>query len=526
MLMVPEVNMHTEGPEGRVPVREPFLEVIGLRKHFGGVQALKGVDLRIHAGEVHGLVGANGAGKSTLIRILAGVTHPDAGIILLDKQPVAISNPQHATRLGLSFIHQELNLVPKFSVIQNMTLGLPKASTFGLIRWHEVQREVEAAAQRVGLHFPLDTPVGDLSVAEQWLVSIGRALIRRARLIAMDEPTASLSEGETQRLFQIIRELAADGIGILYVSHRLEEILELCNDITVFKDGQAILNTNVSATSKQHLVKAIAGRSIDTRASSEITSASSSPVLLETRGLSAGRRVKNVSFSLHRGEVLGLAGLVGAGRTELARLLFAADQPDAGTILLDNKVWIPTSPNHAVAKGIGFVPEERRHQGLILDKSVSFNINLPFLQYQRLSPFVPLLSHRKASTTARTISNRLSVKTQSVETRVGDLSGGNQQKVVIGKWLTRDLKILILDEPSRGVDVGARAEIHKIIRELGANGVGVIVISSEVEELPGLCDRVLVMVEGKIAGELIGPAITKEAILHMCYENATPINGD
>lgn len=526
MLVIPETNSQIAHAERKGLVREPFLEITGLWKHFGGVQALKGVDLRVHAGEVHGLVGANGAGKSTLIRILAGVTHADAGTILLDKHPVVITDPQHATHLGLSFIHQELNLVSKFSVMQNMTLGLPKATRFGLINWREVQREVDVAAQRVGITFPLDTPVGDLSAAEQWLVSIGRALIRRARLIAMDEPTASLSEAEAQRLFQIIRELAADGIGILYVSHRLEEILDLCNDITVFKDGQAILSTHVSLTSKQALVHAIAGRNIDANVLAENKSVASSPVILETRALSAGRRVKNVSFSLHRGEVLGLAGLVGSGRTELARLLFGADQRDSGTMLLDNKVWLPKGPDQAVARGIGFVPEERRRQGLILDKSVSFNISLPYLHRQRIRGFLPLLNHAKAAKTARSISERLYVKTESVDTRVGDLSGGNQQKVVIGKWLTPDLKVLILDEPSRGVDVGARAEIHKIIRELAANGVGVIVISSEVEELPGLCDRVLVMVEGRIAGELVGNAITKEAMIHMCYENALNTIGD
>lgn len=526
MLAISPTTAAIASAERKEPMREPFLEVKGLRKHFGGVQALKGVDLQLHSGKVHGLVGANGAGKSTLIRILAGVTTPDAGAILLDKQPVTIGNPQQATRLGLSFIHQELNLVPKFNVMQNMTLGLTKASTFGLINWRMVQREVVSAAKRVGITFPLDTPVGELSVAEQWLVSIGRALVRRARLIAMDEPTASLSEGETRRLFQIIRELAADGIGILYVSHRLEEILDLCDDITVFKDGQAVLNTKVSETNKQALVYAIAGRNIVINGSSAATSISSGPIVLEARGLSRGRRVKNVSFSLHRGEVLGLGGLVGSGRTELVQLLFGADRPDAGQILLENKFWNPVSPDHAVASGIGFVPEERRRQGLILDKSVSFNINLPSLKSQRMKPFLPLLNHRKAANTARTISERLHVKTESVETRVADLSGGNQQKVVIGKWLTRDLKVLILDEPTRGVDVGARAEIHKIIRELGANGVAVIVISSEVEELPGLCDRVLVMAEGKIAGELVGEAITKESIIHICYENTINENGD
>jgi len=526
MLAVPEITSPDQSAEKRANMREPFLEVIGLRKHYGGVQALKGVDLKVQAGEVHGLVGANGAGKSTVIRILAGVTTLDAGTILLDNKPYVVTDPQHAARLGLSFIHQELNLVPKFSVMQNMALGLPKANTLGLINWRAVQREVKVAADRVGINFPLDVPVGELSVAEQWMVSIGRALVRRARLIAMDEPTASLSEGETRRLFQIIRELASDGISILYVSHRLDEILDLCNGITVFKDGQAVLSTNVAETNKQALVYAIAGRNIATSSYSEASTVSSSPVVLETRGLSRGRSVKNVSFSLHRGEVLGLGGLVGSGRTELARLLFGADRPETGTIYLEGVRWNSDSPDKAVARGIGFVPEERRRQGLVLDQSVSFNINLPTLHTLRFAPFIPLLNHRKADTTAQAISNRLLVKTPSVHTRVGDLSGGNQQKVVIGKWLTRDLKILILDEPSRGVDVGARAEIHKIIRELGANGVSVIVISSEVEELPGLCDRVLVMAEGRIAGELVGQEITKEAIIHISYENTINETGD
>ncbi len=526
MLVASQITSYKESIERNEPMGEPFLEVNGLRKHFGGVQALKGVDLRILAGQVHGLVGANGAGKSTLIRILAGVTNPDGGTIFLDKQPVVIANPQQATHLGLSFIHQELNLVPKFNVMQNMALGLPKATTLGLINWRAVQREVIVAAERVGITFPLDVPVGELSVAEQWLVSIGRALVRRARLIAMDEPTASLSEGETRRLFQIIRELAADGIGILYVSHRLDEILDLCNDITVFKDGQTILNTNVRETNKQALVYAIAGRNVEINGSSEAASISSERVVLETRGLSRGQRVKDVSFSLYRGEVLGLGGLVGSGRTELAQLLFGADTPDKGEIYLEKVLWNPESPDKAVASGIGFVPEERRRQGLILDKSVSFNINLPTFRYLRMTPLIPLLNHRKAANTARSISDRLHIKTPSVETRVGDLSGGNQQKIVIGKWLTRDLKVLILDEPSRGVDVGARAEIHKIIRELGAKGVAVIVISSEVEELPGLCDRVLVMAEGRIVGELIGQNITKEAIIHTSYQNTISENGD
>mgnify|MGYP005848596583 CR=1 FL=1 len=503
----------------------PLLQVQGLRKRFGGVQALKGVDLQICAGEVHGLVGANGAGKSTLIRILAGVISPDSGTILLENQPVIIPDPQHATRLGLSFIHQELNLVPKFSVLQNMTLGMKKTNTLGLINWRAVKREVEAAADRVGIHFPLDMPVSELSVAEQWLVSIARSLVRQARLIAMDEPTASLSEEEIRNLFRIIRELAEDGIGILYVSHRLDEILELCNGITVFKDGQAVLSTNVRKTSKKELVYAIAGKEVEVNSISKSVTSLASPIILRVSGLTRSPHVRDVTFFLHKGEVLGLAGLVGSGRTELVRLIFGADQPDSGEIYLNNVLWKPKNPFEAVEKGIGLVPEERRSQGLVIDKSVSFNINLPTLSALRMTRLFPLLNNRKATRTARRLSERLQVKTPSVETRVGDLSGGNQQKVVIVKWLTRNLNVLILDEPTRGVDVSARAEIHKIIRDLASEGVGVIVISSEVEELPGLCDRVLVMVEGQIVGELIGEAITKEAILHLSYAHKTNGSG-
>jgi ribose transport system ATP-binding protein len=497
-----------------------FLQIRNLVKHYGGVQALKGVDINICAGRVHGLVGANGAGKSTLIRILAGVTSRDGGEILLDQHPIEIPDPQTATRLGFSFIHQELNLVPKFNVLQSMTLGLPKATNLGLINWRTTQNVVEKAAQRVGIDFPLNTPIQDLSVAERWLVSIARSLVNRARLIAMDEPTASLSADESERLFQIIRELSNDGIGILYVSHRLDEIIDLCDSITVFKDGQNVLSTIRGEVTKKSLVRAIVGGDVQKMDSAKSTT-ETKPVILETRDLSAGRYVKNVSFKLHQGEVLGLGGLVGSGRTELAQLIFGVNQPESGTILLDNQPWKPVNPPNAVKHGIGYVPEERRSLGLILEKSVGFNINLTNLKQLRLKRFFPYLNLKKSAQIATGLSKKLSIKTPSVNTRVGDLSGGNQQKVVIGKWLTRDPRILILDEPSRGVDVGARSEIHNIIRDLAAREVSIIVISSEVEELPGLCDRVMVMSEGKIAGYLKGQEITKEAIIHLSYAHST-----
>ncbi len=501
---------------------EPLLKVRNITKHFGGVSALKGVDLDVYPGEVHGLVGANGAGKSTLIRILAGLFPPDAGVINLNGTPVTIKDPQHASDLGLSFIHQELNLIPKFSVLQNMVLGLPKATRFGLIDWSTVRQDVKQAADRVGISFSLDTVVSDLTVAEQWLVSIGRSLVRKARMIAMDEPTASLSEDESQRLFQIIKELQADGISILYVSHRLDEILSLCDGVSVFKDGNLVLKTDRKAISKYELVRAIVGEDI-VEVNAVHPLKINKPIVLEACNLKRGKLVRGVSFKLHEGEVLGLGGLVGAGRTETARLLFGADKLESGEILFEGKPWVPNDPADAVSKGIGFVPEERRSQGLVLDKSVGFNINLPSLSFLRYLPGVPLINPGKEKRSSRKIVDLLRVKTESIDTRVGDLSGGNQQKVVIGKWLMRDLKILILDEPSRGVDVGARAEIHKIIHDLVGKGISVIVISSEIEEFVGLCDRVLVMVEGRVVGELIGPNITKEAILQLSYQHGQSV---
>ena len=494
----------------------PFVQVRGLKKAFGGVQALKGVDLDAFSGEVHGLVGANGAGKSTLIRLLAGLGQPDAGSIAVGGKTVEIGDPQEASRLGLSFIHQELNLVTKFSALQNIALGLPKPSRLGLIDWATVRRQVDVVAARLGIHFSLNTPVEDLSVVEQWMVSIARALMRDARLIAMDEPTASLSAEESETLFRIVRELASDGIAILYVSHRLDEILDLCQRITVFKDGERTLVTDRRSLDKPALVRAIVGSEL---APPEVRSGreAAGPVALEARHLRRLPAVRDVSLTLHSGEVLGLAGLVGAGRSEVARLLFGADQLQGGEMLLANRPYHPRAPYDAVRNGIALVPEERRSEGLLLDKSVAFNINLSHLSPLRSRGWFPWLSQRRSAERARAMSERLNVKAGGMHLPVRQLSGGNQQKVVIGKWLMRAPRVLILDEPSRGVDVGARAEIHRIIRDLAAKGTAVLVISSDNEELPGLCDRALVMVEGRVTGELGGEELTREALLRLSY---------
>ena len=499
-----------------VPSVDPFVAAENIAKSYGGVQALKGVSLSIMPGEVHGLVGANGAGKSTLIRMLAGLAQPDAGRILVDGQPAIIATPHRATELGMNFIHQELAFVPGMSVIQNIMLGLPKASRFGMVHWGAVAREVAPVAARVGITAPFFTSVKGLSTAEKWLINICRALMRKARLIVMDEPTASLSAAEGEKLFRIVEDLSASGVAVLYVSHRLEEILRLCHRVTAFRDGRSVAEMPRADLSRAGLIQAIVGSGM----SGVVKPASASragDVALSVRGLARQPRVTGVSFDLRRGEVLGIGGLVGAGRTELVRLIYGADRTDAGSMTLDGLPFAPRSPAAAVKAGLGLVPEERRAEGLLLSKSIAFNLQLANLGQVVHGPAFPLIDGRRRTTLAQSVIRDLAIKAPGIDTPVGRLSGGNQQKVVIGRWLLRGPKVLILDEPTRGVDIGARAEIHRLIRDLAARGIAVIAISSEPDELPDLCDRVLVMVEGRIVRELVGPALTRQAIIEASY---------
>jgi ribose transport system ATP-binding protein len=494
----------------------PFLVAEDIAKSYGGVQALKGVSLDLRHGEVHGLVGANGAGKSTLIRILAGVTQPDAGRILLDGAPVLVPTPHRAAELGMSFIHQELAFVPSMNVIENIMLGLPKRSRFGMIDWAAIARDVAPVTQRVGLNAPLFAGVKGLSTAENWLISICRALIRKARLIVMDEPTASLSAVESEKLFSIIDDLARSGVAVLYVSHRLDEVLRLCRRVTAFRDGRSVARLEGAGLSRAALIEAIVGRSPE-RLDKPPVAARRSEVVMRVAGLTRLPKVRGVSFDLHHGEVLGLGGLVGAGRSELARLLFGADRIDAGSMTLEGRLYAPRSPAAAVRAGFGFVPEERRAEGLVLSKSVAFNLqlaNLARIVHGRALPFID--GGRRASLTLAMVRD-LAIKTAGIESPVGRLSGGNQQKVVIGRWLLRSPKVLILDEPTRGVDIGARGEIHRLIRELASRGMAVLVVSSEPDELPDLCDRVLVMAEGRIVSELQGESLSRSAIIEASY---------
>jgi ribose transport system ATP-binding protein len=497
-------------------IGQPLVRLTGIDKSFGGVAALKSVSFEIRPGIVHGLVGANGAGKSTLIRCLAGIERPDAGRIDIDGVTVEIGTSDEATRHGLAFIHQEMSLIPGWDVLRNMSLGIPPRTRAGIIDWRPTRKRAAAVARRLGMAYALSTNIDSLSSADQWLVLIGRALMQDARLIAMDEPTASLSVSEARRVHAIIRELAASGTAVIFVSHRLDEVSDLCEDITVFKDGAVVKRIIGERTSKADLVRAIVGKDLTIPAHGRKAS-THGRLVLEVEHLSDRSLLRDISLTVRAGEIVGLGGLVGAGRTELARVIYGAARARTGTILLDGNRVRFKDPRDAVDAGIGLVPEERRSEGVFLNRSIDFNVNLAKLDSLTPSPFLPFLNLRKGRRRAQEVADLVTVKAKDVSTLVGELSGGNQQKVVIARWLVDRPKLLILDEPTRGVDVGARAEVYHVIRELAANGTAILVISSDNEELVTLCERVLVMVEGRVTGELAGSEITEERIVSLSF---------
>jgi ribose transport system ATP-binding protein len=492
------------------------VSVSGVTKTFAGVKALDNVSINLLPGKVHGLIGANGAGKSTLIKILAGAYQPDSGDIFIGGEKTVIANPHDAAALGLSFIHQDLNLVQDFSVRENITLGLKKDTRLGFIDWRATEKNLTDIIRRIGFKQSLKTQIKSLSVAEQWLVAIGRALYQNARFIAMDEPTASLTETEVQMLFSVIRDLTAQGIGVIYVSHRLDEIIEICDEVTVFKDGRNVMHAETQSLTKAEIIGAIAGHKVEAIDAVD-RQLDDRPVILELNGVGDGGKVKDISLTLRKGEVLGVTGLVGAGRTELAMMIFGANRRVVGEMKYRSAAYNPRTPADAVRSGIVIVPEERRTEGLFTTKSVLFNLNIATLEQARAIQGVPMIGRKKAAQISREIISTLRIKANGVNAQALSLSGGNQQKLVIGKWLSRNPAIIIMDEPTRGVDVGARAEIYKEIRRMAGMGVSFIIISSDVEELPGLCDRVLVMAEGRLTGELSGRMVSKDALLRLCY---------
>ncbi len=500
----------------------PLLEVRNLSKSFPGVRALDGVALRAAAGEVLAVVGENGAGKSTLMKILAGVYQPDAGDVLLDGRAVQFAGVRDALNHGIVLIHQELNLADNLSVTANLFLGRERVRG-GLLGWLDKKamiREATTLLARVGLDVSPARPVGELSIGQQQLIEIARALAQSARIIIMDEPTSSLSQRETDTLFGVIADLKRAGVTVLYISHRLAEVQVVADQVTVLRDGRNAGELSREQINHAAIVRLMVGRDLKQfyarrHAAAEV----SQPIRLEVRGVRyGGGPATPISFRVRAGEIVGLAGLVGAGRTELAEALFGLRRLIAGEIALDGRAVRIGSPRAAIRRGLLLAPEDRRLHGLILPDSVEHNLSLPNLD---MLSFLRLVVRHRETALARRLVDRLRVKTPRLTQPVRLLSGGNQQKVAMGKWLARSPVVLILDEPTRGVDVGARGEIYALMDQLASDGVAILMISSDLEEVLGMSDRVLVLHQGRLAGELGRGELTEEAVMHLATGGGT-----
>ena len=493
----------------------PRLEMRGISKTFPGVKALDNVHLKAWGGQVLALMGENGAGKSTLMKILSGAHQADpGGTLLIDGAPVAITDPIAAKRHGIAIIYQELALAPNLTVAENIYLGA-EPSRRGRINRRAMRDGCRTVLERLGAPFTADTQVGTLSIAEQQLVEIARALHAQSKILVLDEPTTALSSRETDRLFALVRQLRADGIALIYISHRMAEVYELADRVSVLRDGGYVGTLSRDELSADALVRMMVGRDLSSfYTKTHDPHGSRGPVVLEVRGVTDGGRVRPCSFELHAGEVLGIAGLVGSGRTELARLIYGADRKTGGDVTLAGQALVARGPEDAIAAGLAYLTEDRKGLGLFLDLSCGTNINLGVIG--RDARRGGILDRAAGDRRSRQAFEALRVRAASPAVTVGSLSGGNQQKVLLSRWLETGPRVLILDEPTRGVDVGAKSEIYRIIDELAQRGIGVIVISSELPEIIGVCDRVLVMREGAIAGVVGGPGggpITQESIM-------------
>jgi len=488
--------------------KTPVLRLENIVKTFPGVRALDGVSLSILPGEVHALMGENGAGKSTLMKVLGGIHQPNEGQIIVAEEPTVMSGPLDAKAKGIVFIHQELSLAEELSVAENIYLGELPRKSFGRVDWTTLAEKTNAILKKLNVGFDAGTRVGDLSIANQQMVEIARALTVDAKAVIFDEPTASLTDAEKVVLFEVIADLQSQGVGIAYISHRMEEIFKITDRISVLRDGQYQGTLNTAETNEEGVTQMMIGRKLDL--SRNVSHHELGDVALEVRGLSCGDLYSDVSFEVRRGEVVGFYGLVGAGRTEIAETLFGLRDPSAGTILIDGQEVKIHSPYDAIERGISLVPEDRKGQGLVLGMNCRDNMTLPQVDDLKAGPFV---SDGAEIAIFDQYRDKLDIRTPGWKQTVGNLSGGNQQKIVIGKWLSMHPNVLIVDEPTRGIDVGSKAEIHNLLRDLAAQGYAVIVISSEMPEVLHVADRIVAMYSCRVMRRFTSEEVTEENLI-------------
>ncbi|MDQ1004380.1 ribose transport system ATP-binding protein [Neobacillus niacini] len=479
-----------------------------IHKAFGTNQVLTGVDFDLLDGEVHALMGENGAGKSTMMNVLTGMHARDSGVITIDGEETYFKNPKEAEQSGITFIHQELNIWPDMTVLENLFIGKELKNSFGLLKINEMKALAKKQFDRLAVSIPLDKEAGSCSVGEQQMIEIAKALMTEAKVIIMDEPTAALTEREISKLFDVISSLKMAGVSIVYISHRMEEIFSICDRITVMRDGKTVDTKAIPDTNFDEVVRKMVGRELTDRFPKR--NPTPGETVLQVKGLTKKGHFKDVNFSVRAGEIVGVSGLMGAGRTEIMRAIYGLDEIDSGEIWLKGEKVTIKTPDQAVKAGIGFITEDRKDEGLILDFSIRDNMVLPTLY-----SFAPkgIINEKSETDFVNMLIKRLTVKTESPDIAVGKLSGGNQQKVVIAKWVGIGPKLLILDEPTRGVDVGAKREIYQLMNELTDRGVAIIMVSSELPEVLGMSDRILVVHEGKINGELMRENATQEKIM-------------
>lgn len=486
-----------------------IIEMKGIDKAFSGNKVLKGVDFSLEAGEIHALMGENGAGKSTMVKILTGIYERDAGDIHVHGAAVHYKHPKEAEEAGIAVIHQELNILPELTVAENLFLGNEQTSWLGWLKTKEMNERAKTALENLGLKIPVTRKAGTLSVGQQQIIEIAKALETKAKVIIMDEPTAALTGREIDTLFETIRGLQEDGVSFIYISHRMEEIFELCQRITVLRDGTYIGTERVKDLTFDDVVKMMVGREIGERFPSN--NAVPGKVKMEVKGFKKEGIFEDISFDVKEGEILGIAGLMGAGRSEVVEAIFGYRKEDSGTLLLDGKEVNISSPKDAIDQGLGFISEDRKSKGLVVDFTIAANLELTNLS--SISSY-GWISTKKQNQLYVSLVEKLGVRTSGPKQSAKSLSGGNQQKVVIAKWLTMQPRVLILDEPTRGVDVGAKKEIYNIMVELAQSGVAIVMISSELPEVIGMSSRVAVMYEGSLASILDKSELSEEKIMH------------